>query len=175
MKTSIAALAGCLIAFTTPGLAQSGSAEAAFIDTQQQELGTLTLTGGADGVTISGTIEGIPPGEHGFHIHETGNCDVSTSFESAGGHFNPTGNQHGFDNPDGPHAGDMRNQTADADGRLAVDVTNDMVSLTEGEEGYLLDDDGSALMVHSGPDDYVTDPGGDAGDRIACAVIGAPQ
>lgn len=149
----------------------AAGAEARFVDTEGTELGVMTLTQAEDGISISGTLEGITEGEHGFHIHETGECDPATSFESAGAHFAPMGNQHGFDNPEGPHAGDMRNQTADSSGQFAVDVTNDMVSLTEGEDGYLLDEDGSALMVHSQADDYQTDPGGNSGDRIACAVI----
>ena len=147
------------------------TATATFMDADGNELGDMTLTETEEGVTIAGVLSGIPEGEHGFHIHETGSCDPSTGFESAGGHFNPTDAEHGFENPDGPHAGDMRNQMASADGEFVVNVNNDMVGLSEGRDGHLFDEDGSALMVHSGSDDYMTDPGGDAGDRIACAVI----
>lgn len=179
-KTSLAALSCGLLLAAAPALAQDAAndlktAEATFIDLEGMEIGTVTLTQTEEGVTIAGVLEGVPAGEHGFHVHETGKCDASDGFKSAGGHFAPRGNQHGFDNPEGPHAGDMRNQTADESGQLALNVNNDMISLTEGDEGYLMDEDGSALMVHAGADDYVTDPSGDAGDRIACAVIGASQ
>jgi Cu-Zn family superoxide dismutase len=179
MKTSLAVLTcAALLGAVVPAMAQDNAgtpttAEATFIDTEGTDVGTLTLTQTEQGVAIAGTLEGIPEGEHGFHIHETGDCDSADDFESAGGHFNPTGAEHGLENENGPHAGDMPNQTVDASGQLVLDVTNDMVSLTEGEEGFLLDDGGSALMVHSGPDDNVTDPDGNAGDRIACGVIEA--
>lgn len=179
MKTSLAMLTcAALLGAAIPALAQDNAdalttAEATFIDAEGAEIGTITLTQTEEGVTIAGTLEGIPEGEHGFHVHETGDCDSAGGFESAGGHFNPTGNEHGLKNENGPHAGDMANQTVDAGGQLVLNVNNDMVSLTEGEEGFLLDDDGSALVVHSGPDDNTTDPDGNAGDRIACGVIEA--
>lgn len=177
MKTTAAILASVLL-LTGTAIAQETEltvAEATFVDIEGNEIGTVTLTETEEGVTIAGTLEGIAEGEHGFHIHETGDCDPATNFESAGSHFAPRGNEHGFDNPNGPHAGDMRNQTAGADGQLVLNVNNDMVSLTEGEEGNLFDEDGSALVVHSGPDDYMTDPSGNSGDRIACAVIEATE
>ena len=151
------------------------NAQAQFIDAQETDLGVLTLSQSQNGVSISGTLSGLSEGEHGFHIHQVWECDPATNFESAGGHFTPMGNQHGFDNPDGPHAGDMENQSADNNGEMVIDVTNEMVSLLEGEEGYLFDDDGSALVIHSQADDYQTDPGGNSGDRVACAVIEPSQ
>jgi Cu-Zn family superoxide dismutase len=180
MKTALAALTCAMLIGATPALAQDAdldlaAAEATFIDADGNELGTATLSQTEQGLEIAGVIEGLPEGEHGFHIHETGECDPADGFESAGGHFAPNGNEHGFDNPDGPHAGDMRNQTVAADGKLVLDVTNDLVSLTEGEEAYLLDDDGSALIIHANADDYQTDPGGNSGDRIACAVVADAQ
>jgi superoxide dismutase, Cu-Zn family len=176
MRFTLGALAfGLAMAASAFGQEQLVVAEATFINTDGEEIGTVTLTQTEEGVTIAGTVEGIPEGEHGFHIHETGECDPAAGFESAGGHFAPRGNQHGFENPDGPHAGDMRNQTADAEGQLVLNVNNDMVSLEQGDEAHLLDEDGSALMIHAQADDYRTDPGGDAGDRIACAVIEAAE
>lgn len=180
MKTALAALTCAMLLGAAPGVAQDveldlAVAEATFMDVDGNELGTATLSQTEQGMKIAGVLEGVPEGEHGFHIHETGACDPAGGFESAGGHFAPRGNEHGFDNPNGPHAGDMRNQTAAADGKLVLDVTNDMVSLTEGEESYLLDEDGSSLMIHANADDYETDPGGNSGDRIACAVIEASE
>lgn len=179
-KMSLAVTAATALLLAGPAMAQNAvpadgdaaaTATATFMDLEGNELGQLTLTETAGGVQITGTVSRIPNGQRGFHIHETGDCDASTGFESAGGHFNPTGAQHGHENPEGPHAGDMPNQTAGAEGEMVVDVTNPMVSLLEGRPGYLFDADGSALMIHSGADDYRTDPGGNAGDRIACAVI----
>ena len=180
MRTGALMLGGLLLMSAAPALAQDQqpqdateptTATARFINVDGEDIGTVTLTQTAGGVVIEGLVEGIPEGEHGFHLHEAGTCDAAGGFESAGGHFNPTGSEHGFENEDGPHAGDMRNQMADANGQMALNVTNAMVSLTAGAQDNPLDDDGSAVMIHSGPDDYLTDPGGDAGDRIACAVI----
>jgi Cu-Zn family superoxide dismutase len=180
MKTALAALTCAMLMGAAPALAQDdeldlAAAEATFIDTDGNEVGTATLSQTEQGLKIAAVLEEVPEGEHGFHIHETGACDPADGFKSAGGHFAPRGNEHGFDNPNGPHAGDMRNQTAAADGKLVLDVTHDMVSLTEGDEGYLLDEDGSALVLHAGADDYQTDPSGNSGDRIACAVIEASE
>ena len=168
----LTATAALLLATAMPLVAQERTAgEATFIDRDGNELGTVTLTQSDGGVTIDGIVEGIPEGAHGFHVHETGTCDPADGFESAGGHFAPQGREHGFDNPNGPHAGDMENQTADASGRLTLNVTNDMIVLQEGEAGNLFDEDGSALMIHANADDYRTDPGGNSGERIACAVV----
>ena len=166
--------AAATLALILPALAQEpGTAMATFTTVDGMEAGSVTLTQGDGGVAVSGTIEGMTPGEHGFHFHETGNCDGTTKFESAGKHFNPTEHQHGLENPEGPHAGDLPNVTADDAGMVAVELTTNTVSLTEGEAGYVFDDDGTALVIHAAPDDNVTDPSGNSGDRVACAVIEA--
>jgi superoxide dismutase, Cu-Zn family len=150
-------------------VAQSGI-EAEFIDTDGQSIGTATLTETPHGVLIEADITGLRPGEHAFHVHETGMCDAEGGFESAGGHYAPRGNEHGFQNENGPHAGDLPNQFVGEDGRLQVHAFAWGVTLSEGEAS-LLDEDGSALVVHAGADDYSTEPSGDAGNRLACAVI----
>ncbi|WP_068673965.1 superoxide dismutase family protein [Oceanobacillus sp. Castelsardo] len=122
------------------------------------------------GVTISIKGENLPSGGHGFHIHENGSCTAPT-FESAGAHFNPTGKKHGFDNSEGPHAGDLNNINVGANGNLSTEVTADMVTLEKGKETSLLKEGGTSLVIHSDPDDYVSQPAGNAGDRIACGVI----
>lgn len=132
---------------------------------------TAVLTEGADGVDIALEGENLPPGTHGFHIHEVGQCDPP-DFESAGPHYNPTGAEHGFDNPKGPHAGDLENIEVAEDGTVNAEVTADMVTLEQDGENTLYTDEGTALMIHEKADDYVSQPGGDAGDRIACGVIG---
>ena len=116
-------------------------------------------------VMISLNVEGLPPGEHGVHVHTTGRCDAPT-FETAGGHWNPTSQQHGLEDPAGQHAGDMPNLTVGQDGRGALEYR-----LEGGSFDGLLDADGSTFVVHAGVDDQRTDPSGDSGDRIACGVF----
>jgi Cu-Zn family superoxide dismutase len=127
------------------------------------------MTQTANGVKIDVNISRIPPGMHAFHVHAVGKCEVP-DFKSAGGHFNPAGKQHGKDNPNGPHAGDMLNFEAGADGTAKFSTVNATVSLDEGANS-LFHEGGSALVIHEKADDYKTDPAGNAGNRIACGVI----
>ena len=120
---------------------------------------------GRVGIMISLNAEGIPQGQHGVHIHTTGTCEAP-NFESAGGHWNPTNQQHGLDDPAGQHAGDMPNLEIEEDGRGTLEYT-----LRGGTFDGLLDEDGSAFIIHSTADDQVTDPSGNSGDRIACGVF----
>jgi Cu-Zn family superoxide dismutase len=117
---------------------------------------------------IIATLQGLSPGAHALHIHETGECEPP--FKSAGGHFNPSGKTHGFRSPHGWHAGDLPNVTVDEDGTVAVEVLATGLSVASGD-GKLLDADGSALIVHEGVDDYTSQPSGNAGKRIACGVV----
>jgi Cu-Zn family superoxide dismutase len=152
--------------------AQAQSANAELLNSDGKAIGNVALSEMAQGVRILAEASDLPPGQHGFHIHETGVCEGPT-FESAGGHYNPTDQQHGWGNPEGPHAGDFPNVHVQDDGRLAVEYFTNMVTLEEGDAS-LFDDDGSAMMIHASADDYETDPAGDAGDRIACGVIEQP-
>lgn len=149
---------------------KSRTARAAFTDARGRELGEATLTQAPAGVLIELRLAGLPPGEHALHIHERGRCDAGTGFKSAGDHFAPRGNAHGYHDAKGPHAGDLPNVFADDAGRLRAHLLATRVSLERGETS-LLDADGAALVVHARPDDYRSQPAGDAGDRIACAVI----
>ena len=147
------------------------SATADLRDAQGNPVGTAEFTQGEDGVVVTVSVQGgVEPGVHGIHIHETG--AVTPSFEAAGGHFNPTDNNHGFESPNGPHAGDLLNITVGEDGTASYQTVNDRVTLSGGENS-LLDADGSALIIHSMPDDYMTDPGGNSGERVAGGVIQA--
>ncbi|MEX2570317.1 MAG: superoxide dismutase family protein [Gemmatimonadota bacterium] len=146
-------------------------AQATFINDQGTEIGTATLTEVSDGVRIDVDLAFLQAGERGFHIHETGTCETP-DFQSAGGHFNPTDAAHGFEAPEGPHAGDLENLEVETDDGTARGVrTAEMVTLERGLPNSLFDTDGSALVVHSGPDDYSSQPSGDSGSRIACGVI----
>lgn len=162
-----------LAAFSAPALAQDAAATANVMDLEGKSLGTLELMTTDGGVQISGALTGLPGGDHGIHIHATGDCDAATKFESAGPHFNPTDHVHGTENPGGPHAGDLPNIAATAEGGGAlVDIAGEGVTLGEGENS-LFDADGSAIVVHADPDDYKSDPSGNSGERIACGVIEA--
>ena len=140
--------------------------------TQGAEIGTLSLkTLNSGGVNVKVDISGISPGLHAMHFHEIGRCDTP-DFKSSGGHYNPLEVAHG-QVEDGPHAGDMMNVEANADGKGAFVVTNKDVSLRGGDLPALMDADDTALIIHAGPDDYKSQPSGAAGPRIACAVIPA--
>jgi Cu-Zn family superoxide dismutase len=123
----------------------------------------------AEVVVLRGALIALPPVEHGFHIHEKGSCEPP-AFESAGDHIGAGETAHWFDAPDGPHAGDLRNITVAEDSTATVDQAAGSVTL-RGGSAELLDDDGSAVVIHAEPDDYVTQPSGASGDRIACGVI----
>lgn len=117
-------------------------------------------------------LSGLPPGPHGIHFHAVGQCDRSgaTAFASAGGHYNPLGRQHGLDNSTGPHAGDAPNFTVSSEGQGNASFTTNRVSLVDGSTS-LLDSDGSAIVVHAGADDQISQPAGNSGGRIACGVV----
>ena len=165
--TMVAGAVGATLLAVGPVGAQS--ANAVLVDPDGNEIGNVALEQLEQGVRIFAQAEGLPPGVHAFHIHETGQCE-GPDFKSAGGHYNPTGVQHGWNNPEGHHAGDLPNVHVQEDGVLAVEYFTDAVTLGEGDTS-VYDDDGSAIVMHEGPDDYQTDPAGDAGARIACGVI----
>jgi len=132
-------------------------------------VGTALLTQINAGVRIVVEVRGLSPGTKAVHIHETGRCEPP-AFGSAGAHFNPDGRQHGLLNPRGPHAGDLPNITIEADGSGRLETTTDRITLGAGSTS-LFDGDGSAIVVHGSPDDFMTDPTGNSGARIACGVI----
>lgn len=130
--------------------------------------GTAQLFAGSSQVTISVAAAGMTQGSHGIHLHMVGRCDAP-EFTSAGGHLNPTMRQHGTENPAGAHLGDLPNLIVGASGTGTVTAT--LNGPREQVLAQIFDTDGTAVVVHAGPDDYRTDPSGNSGARIACGVL----
>jgi Cu-Zn family superoxide dismutase len=129
--------------------------------------GTVTFEQKGDRVQVSGTITGLKPnGEHGFHVHEKGDCSSGDGM-SAGGHFNPLGKSHGHHGGTERHAGDMPNLRADAYGSASFSFETTGITIGSGATDIV----GRGLIVHRDPDDYKSQPAGNAGPRLACAVI----
>lgn len=130
--------------------------------------GTAQLTANATGVTISVAAAGLPQGTHGLHLHMAGKCDAP-EFTTAGGHLNPDMKQHGTENPAGSHLGDLPNLVIGGSGTGTVSAM--LHGTREQVLARIFDADGTAVVVHAGPDDYRTDPSGNSGSRIACGVL----
>jgi Cu-Zn family superoxide dismutase len=151
------------------GQAAPTSAHADIMDAQGNKVGTAKIAAAREGVRISVSVEKLPPGTHGIHIHTVGKCE-GPAFTTAGGHFNPDAKKHGKDNPDGMHAGDLLNIEVGADGTGNANLRAMNVTLGDGPNS-LFHDGGTALVIHATADDYKTDPSGNSGARIACGVI----
>ncbi len=145
-----------LLGGTTINLADGGDA------------GSAELNAAGDKVTISITLANLPEGTHAVHLHTTGTCE-GPDFTSAGPHLNPGMKEHGTENPAGAHLGDLPNAVIGADGSGSISAT--LRGTREEVLSAIFDEDGTAVVVHEGEDDYVTDPSGDAGGRIACGVL----
>ena len=152
-------LAGC--AYDEP----HGGAPMPLINGGGQTIGSIRAWETAGGVTFRIDAAGLEHGLHGVHVHSVGRCE-GPDFASAGPHWNPLGKKHGMNNSAGPHSGDLPNVEVAANGVLGTTVVLPGASMTS-----LLDADGAALVIHAAADDYMTDPSGNSGARVACAVI----
>ena len=162
-----AALAGCRGDHPATGAPMAGGLHAVAMlhDAAGAEVGRATATEVGGGLRVTVDARGLPAGSHGAHVHTVGACDAP-GFTTAGGHWNPTGRQHGSMNPNGQHEGDLPNLTIGSDGRGTLGAVIPGATMAG-----LLDADGAALVIHAGADDLMTDPAGNSGGRIACGVF----
>lgn len=152
------------------------SASAIVMGTEGTAVGSASFRQGPAGVLISVEVSGLAPGGHGIHLHAVGHC--TPDFKASGGHINPSGTEglHGLLGTGGDGAnidhGDLPNIYAAADGTARAEFFTTLVTVSGGTMPALLDDDGSALVIHENPDDHVAQPIGNAGGRVGCGVIG---
>ena len=176
---NMSVVVGCFLFFVGVAFGQTDAqtataapqkAKATLIDTQGKEIGHATLTEEEGGVMIDLDISSkVLTGMNGFHIHEKGQCDPP-GFESAGGHLNPFGMQHGSRNPQGAHLGDLPNIAVGGLDGTQAQIFAYGVTLGSGENS-LFHPGGTSLVVHARYDDEITDPTGNSGPRVACGVI----
>lgn len=136
-----------------------------------QVKGVVTFHRAGDATIVRAEVAGLTPGEHGFHVHEAGDCSAPDA-ASAKGHFNPHGMKHGYHHHHHAerHVGDLPNLVADAQGRAVYKAEVKGLSLSAGAEGIV----GRSVVVHADPDDYHSQPAGNSGKRVACGVIQVP-
>ncbi|SMC83745.1 superoxide dismutase family protein [Novosphingobium sp. B1] len=172
-KAATAPLACCLLleacadVQSTPPMAAL-LAEASLQNSTGAPVGKASIEQRGAELALVVNVKGLSPGPHGIHLHTTGKCEAP-GFTTAGGHLNPTSHQHGTMNPAGPHLGDLPNIVVTSDGRGSL--RHSIAGSGQDTLANLFDADGTALVVHAGPDDYATDPSGNSGGRIACGVL----
>jgi len=142
------------------------TASADLINTDDESIGTATLTDGPAGMLIHVRVEGLTPGKHGLHLHAVGTCESSEGFTTATGHVGKVEGGHGLLNPEGPEPGDLPNIFVGEDGIGEMEAYSTLVDVAS-----LLDEDGSTFIIHAQGDDHMSQPIGGAGDRVACGLI----
>lgn len=158
-----------VVIFAAPFAKAADMASAEIIDREGAVIGMVTFEETPNGVLVHVEVSGIPPGGHGIHLHAVGSCDPD--FKAAGGHINPDHAKHGLRNPEGPDNGDLPNLYAASDGSARAEFFTTRVSISGNAMPALLDEDGSAVIIHENPDDHMTQPIGGAGGRIGCGII----
>lgn len=163
------ALISCGESGESPGEVSGNVARAQLLGGDQTEYGEVIAAQGDGRLIVNVNAKNMSPGPHGIHIHAIGKCE-GPDFKSAGGHWNPTEKEHGFENEKGAHMGDLFNLDIGEDGTGSLEATIEGGSLKEGDSA-LLDSDGAVFVVHEGSDDLKSDPSGESGGRLACGVF----
>lgn len=131
--------------------------------------GEVTFAPEAGKLRVEAKLSGLTPGEHGFHVHEAGDCSAPDA-TSAKGHFNPAGKGHGHHAAGERHAGDLPNLVADAQGKASYSALVDGLSVGGGATDIM----GRSVVIHADADDYKSQPAGNSGKRVSCGVITVP-
>lgn len=153
------------------GSGTTANATANIINTAGATVGRATFAQESNGtVTMVVSVTGLPAGQHGIHFHMVGKAEPNTAFMSAGEHYNPDMKQHGLNNPNGAHNGDLPNLEVNAQGVGTLTTTTNRITLTPGPK-TVFDADGTAIVIHVNADDQITDPSGNSGGRIAAGVV----
>ena len=168
MKSHACLAFGLLVALFAMSASSAAKTKVELKDAQGKDVGNVVIWDQGSGVALQLELHDLPPGEHAIHFHQVPKCEAP-DFKSASGHFNPENKKHGFENPEGHHAGDIKNFTVGADGKASAKLENAEVTLKDGPHSLMTN--GAAIVVHAKADDYKTDPSGNSGDRIACGVI----
>lgn len=167
MKKCVLFSIALLLVVSCASMSSGPSASATLSSTSGSTVtGTVQLQQLGDGsVRVTVDLTGVPPGVHGFHIHDKGDCGDNGN--AAGGHYNPNATSHGAPSADAHHAGDFGNVTADAQGKVQTVFTTRSITVAAGPSSAV----GHAVILHANPDDLVTQPTGNAGARIACGIV----
>lgn len=166
---SLAAAGLALAAVAGPAVAIGEKAQADIRGRDGKDLGVVAVVETTSGVLLKVRLKGLSPGPHGFHLHESMKCEGD--FSSAGAIYNPLGAKHGFLNDEGPMAGDLPNLYANAQGEVELDLLSPFVTLNKDAEESVFDTDGTSIVIFEKADDYVSEPDGNAGARIACGPL----
>lgn len=169
MKSWIGFLSAVLLLMAGCSGEERSPLETSVYNAEDDKIGTATFTEQPAGVQVKLKVEGLEPGMHAVHIHEFPKCE-SPDFKTAGNHFNPLSKEHGLMNAKGAHAGDMPNVETDASGMIDVELMLPEAKLKE-DQMSLLRKEGTSIVIHSGPDDGMSQPAGDSGERVACGKI----
>ena len=169
MRIPAIAAAALAAAIAMPTASAADMAGADIVGTDGAVIGFVHFEQTPTGVLMYVNVSGLPPGGHGIHLHAVGSC--TPNFKAATGHINPGKVKHGLRNPEGPDNGDLPNLYAAADGSARAEFFTTRASVSAGDMPALLDEDGSAVIIHENPDDHMAQPIGGAGGRIGCGVI----
>lgn len=176
VRSLLAAALGLALCGASTLAADPPQAGASLRGLDGKAVGEATFVQGPTGVLIRLELRGVAPGPHGLHLHAVGRCEAADKFQSAGSHIGADGVMHGLLAEEGPHAGDLPNVNVREDGTASVELFTTYVTLRDDEGTFrLLDEDGSALVLHAKADDQMTQPGGGTGDRIACGLLAATE